>query len=76
MYEYSLAKVQSSDLSFLRESKEPSEFFSNYSEDTKKMSEFKYYYHIDYKDFGGGIELIDIWQPREDLDFLDEYPID
>ena len=56
--------------------KEPSEFFSNYSEDTKKMSEFKYYYHIDYKDFGGGIELIDIWQPREDLDFLDEYPID
>ena len=40
------------------------------------MSEFKYYYHIDYKDFGGGIKLIGIRQPREDLDFLDEYPID
>ena len=40
------------------------------------MSEFKYDYYIEYEDFGGGIELIDIWQPREDLDFLDEYPID
>ena len=43
---------------------------------TMKMSEFKYDYYIEYEDFGGGIELIDIWQPRDDLDFLDEYPID
>ena len=40
------------------------------------MSEFKYYYHIDYKDFGGGIKPIGIWLPCEDLDFLDEYSID
>ena len=43
---------------------------------TMKMSEFKYDYYIEYEDFGGGIELIDIWQPRDDLDFLDELSLE
>lgn len=45
--------------------KEPSEYFTNHSEKTMKMSEFKYYYHINYEDFGGGIKSLGIWSHKK-----------
>lgn len=52
--------------------KEPSEYFTNHSEKTMKMSEFKYYYHINYEDFGGGIKSLGIWSHKSFFESCDK----